>query len=542
MAEIEFNLVDEPWIRVMKNNCSVQECSLLRVLLDSRNYQSLAGELPTQDVAILRLLLAILHTVFYRVNLDGEDDPIEDEDQALERWQMLWEMGHFPENPIREYLKCWRERFWLFHPEHPFYQVSAVEKSSSFPASKLNGEISESNNKLRLFSSRAASYKDGLGFAEAARWLVTLLGFDDAASTKVEIGAGAGWLGQHANVYAVGDNLFETLMLNLVFLRDGDTVWGENVPVWETPVPRAAKKREIPIPDNQAAILTLQSRRVKLIKGDNSNVTGYCATGGDYFGKDRVNKVHCEQMMQWGKKEEGKKKTITLQQYVPQKANADKLMWQDFEATVACSGEYIFGIAAWIRRLYRENIITNRIIHFSSVGVIYDKSGGSITDVVSDYLDFHVSLLKEAGKLWDKLIQDKIALTEKTGKLLGKLAEALFKAAGGKPGSNAQKARGLLASQTYYAAVDIPFRKWLASIDPELGDEEALRAEKDREWRNKALWLAKNQAEEMIEQAGNAAFKGRWVSEGKKEAFYSSSTAYNCFLRDVKNVFTSRTD
>ena len=256
MAEIEFNLVDEPWIRVMKNNCSVQECSLLRVLLDSRNYQSLAGELPTQDVAILRLLLAILHTVFYRVNLDGEDDPIEDEDQALERWQMLWEMGHFPENPIREYLKCWRERFWLFHPEHPFYQVSAVEKSSSFPASKLNGEISESNNKLRLFSSRAASYKDSLGFAEAARWLVTLLGFDDAASTKVEIGAGAGWLGQHANVYAVGDNLFETLMLNLVFLRDGDTVWGENVPVWETPVPRAAKKREIPIPDNQAAILT----------------------------------------------------------------------------------------------------------------------------------------------------------------------------------------------------------------------------------------------------------------------------------------------
>ena len=78
MEQMEFNLLDEPWIRVMTEDCTVVERSLMQVLLNSHQYQRLAGELPTQDVALLRLLLAILQTVFYRVDPEGEDDPIED--------------------------------------------------------------------------------------------------------------------------------------------------------------------------------------------------------------------------------------------------------------------------------------------------------------------------------------------------------------------------------------------------------------------------------------------------------------------------------
>lgn len=536
MSEIEFNLLDEPWIRVMTSNCSVQEYSLLHVLLDSHNYRCLAGELPTQDVAILRLLLAVLHTVFYRVDLDGEDAPVEDEDQALERWQALWEMGHFPEKPIRNYLTYWKDRFWLFHPEHPFYQVPAAEKGSFFFASKLNGELSESSNKLRLFPSRAASYKENLSYAEAARWLITFLGFDDAASTKAEIGAGAGWLGQHANVYAVGNNLFETLMLNLVFLRDGNTIWGENVPIWETPVPKAARKREIPIPDNQAAMLTLQSRRVKLNRGEGSSVTGFYATGGDYFGKGTT--VHCEQMMQWSRN--GKEDTAALAQYDPVKPNPDRQMWQDFEATVTCSGEYTFGIAAWINRLYGEDIITDRTIHFSSVGVTYDSSGGSVTDIVSDHIDFHTSLLNDSERLWIDLIQKEIKRVEDVANLMEKLANNLYVASGGS--LKGHKGRFHYAAQEYYAAIDPPFRRWLASIDPALGSGEALRAEADRKWCEEASKIAKMQAEQMIKQAGTAAFKGHWVTVNqKKKKFFSAPTEYDYFLRNIKNVFSTKT-
>ena len=60
MKEVEFNLLEEPWIRVLCPDCTIQEVSLTRALLHAQEYTDLAGELPTQDVAVLRLLLAVL--------------------------------------------------------------------------------------------------------------------------------------------------------------------------------------------------------------------------------------------------------------------------------------------------------------------------------------------------------------------------------------------------------------------------------------------------------------------------------------------------
>ena len=224
MSEIEFNLLDEPWIRVMTEDCTAQEISLTQALWEGHHYRRLAGELPTQDVAILRLLLAVLHTVFYRMDLDGEDNPIETPGQAVQRWQMLWKAGQFPQEPIRKYLEQWKERFWLFHPEHPFYQTPAASVGTVYTAAKLNGELSESNNKVRLFPVCLGKEKAGLDYAAAARWLIHLNGFDDTSAKPKGKGLpspGAGWLGKLGLIYAEGKTLFETLMLNLALLKDG---------------------------------------------------------------------------------------------------------------------------------------------------------------------------------------------------------------------------------------------------------------------------------------------------------------------------------
>ena len=98
-----FNLLDEPWILVRKKGCEIAEVSLADALLHAHEYDALSGELPTQDIAILRLLLAVLHTVFSRVDADGEEITI-DTDNAVEVWSELWENGRFPEKPIRDYL------------------------------------------------------------------------------------------------------------------------------------------------------------------------------------------------------------------------------------------------------------------------------------------------------------------------------------------------------------------------------------------------------------------------------------------------------
>ncbi len=147
MQEIEFNLLTEPWVRVRRPDNTVQEVSLTDALLHAQEYMDLAGEMPTQDAAMLRLLLAVLFTVFSRVNEVGEPEPLEDEETALERWGALWELKRFPEQPIRDYLEQWKDRFWLFHPERPFWQVPEAKIGSPFKGGKLNGEVFERKQK-----------------------------------------------------------------------------------------------------------------------------------------------------------------------------------------------------------------------------------------------------------------------------------------------------------------------------------------------------------------------------------------------------------
>ena len=112
MKEIEFNLLDEPWIRVLLPDYQVKEVSLTEALLKAHTYVDLAGELPTQDVAVLRLLLAVLLTIFLREDEKGNEAPLEEPDAATDRWKALWNLGAFPEEPIRTYLETWHERFW----------------------------------------------------------------------------------------------------------------------------------------------------------------------------------------------------------------------------------------------------------------------------------------------------------------------------------------------------------------------------------------------------------------------------------------------
>ena len=86
MREKEFNLLEEPWIRVRSPDCAVREVSLTDALLHAHEATDLAGELPAQDAAVLRLLLAVLHTVFARVDEQGIPAPFQSEEDAVARW------------------------------------------------------------------------------------------------------------------------------------------------------------------------------------------------------------------------------------------------------------------------------------------------------------------------------------------------------------------------------------------------------------------------------------------------------------------------
>ena len=128
-----FNLLDEPWISVVYDEKgSTKDVSLQDLFTNAHQYKELAGDTKTQDFAVLRVLLAVLHTVFSRFDVDGnvyeyltiderwnQLEPVDEMDienyvEALyETWEKLWANKIFP-NIVNQYLEKWRDRFYLF--------------------------------------------------------------------------------------------------------------------------------------------------------------------------------------------------------------------------------------------------------------------------------------------------------------------------------------------------------------------------------------------------------------------------------------------
>ena len=103
----------------------------------------------------------------------------------------------------------------------------------------MNGEVVESNNKIQLFSMRSGKEKNELRYDEAARWLIYLQAFDDTAAKKPS--PKLCLVGSIGIITVKGDSLFETLMLNLTLLKDGQELWGEAKPSWERKKPSTQK-------------------------------------------------------------------------------------------------------------------------------------------------------------------------------------------------------------------------------------------------------------------------------------------------------------
>ena len=56
-----FNLLDEPWISVLVNKTGEKkEVSMLEFFRNTSSYHSLAGEMETQNFAVMRFLLSVV--------------------------------------------------------------------------------------------------------------------------------------------------------------------------------------------------------------------------------------------------------------------------------------------------------------------------------------------------------------------------------------------------------------------------------------------------------------------------------------------------
>lgn len=549
----EFNLLEEPWVRVLRPDCTVAEVSLSEALLNAHEYVDLAGEMPTQDAAVLRVLLALLFAIFLRVDVEGREAPINLPREALARWKELWALGHLPERPLHDYFDRWHDRFWLFDPDHPFFQVpdkawkrvtktdkrkgTEIIEDAGTPGdvAKLNGELLESNNKVRLFKTVAGTER--LTYAEAARWVIALMAYDDTAAKATRDlpegqkypSPGAGWLGRLGYIQAQGRTLFETLLLNLTLLQDGVTTWqGETSledaylawPCWELETPRNAERTDIPWPQTPAALYTVQSRRLRLFR-QQGGVVGYLLLGGDFFSKENAFR---EQMTLWREQKQTQKNA--QQVFVPRRHDMAKQFWREFPVAFVAKkedGVHPPGLVGWIAALRRAGALDGKtMVRFRVSAMGYGDKDFFVNDTFRDELGFHATLLDELRQRVRLRVIEEIGLCEQVANAVGVLARNLAEAAGDKNGGGGE------AREVFYFRVDRPFRQWLEGLDPEGDVDVAIDA-----WRKTAREIAFRLGDELAYAVGPVAFVGRVGKNGH----ISTAEALRAFRGRIRKLY-----
>jgi CRISPR system Cascade subunit CasA len=268
----QFDLVTEPWIPCVRQDGTKVFLGLLDTLLTAHDLREIHDESPTITVSLHRLLLAVLHHVF------GPRD--------TKAWAQLWNggAGPFAPAPLRAYFAdpARAGRFDLFHEQHPFLQCVDLPFSQQV-SNKGKPAVKEYLSTIALLMPDRASGNNGTLFdhssddlpqpvtpAHAARLVLSIqqfaLGGRITFLDSKDGSAMAGLLCKGAVLLLEGENLFQTLMLNLVrYSPDAGQPFecsakGDR-PAWDRPPIGLPSVRR---PDGYLDWLTWQARRIRL--------------------------------------------------------------------------------------------------------------------------------------------------------------------------------------------------------------------------------------------------------------------------------------
>ncbi|QMU18110.1 type I-E CRISPR-associated protein Cse1/CasA [Streptomyces pristinaespiralis] len=111
---LPFGLTTQPWIPVLRGDGTQDELSLREVFAQAAGLRRIVGDLPTQEFALVRLMLAVVHDA-----LDGPQD--------IEDWSDLWaDERCFA--PVDAYLDAHRGRFDLLDAQAPLPAPAMVQR------------------------------------------------------------------------------------------------------------------------------------------------------------------------------------------------------------------------------------------------------------------------------------------------------------------------------------------------------------------------------------------------------------------------------
>lgn len=511
-----FSLVDEPWILAVQHDGSTCEVSLREVFARAPQLAGLSGEVPTQVFAITRLLLAVLHRA-----VEGpapEDAP----DEWLEQWQELWDDWPAVVEATGRYLDRWRDRFDLFHPKRPFFQVPGL-RTAKDEASELSKLVFDVPNGEPFLTQRTGRSLARISAAEAARWLVHVHAFDPSGIRSGAVGdprakggkgypIGVGWAGQLGGVMAEGGDLRRTLLLNLVPFRLGDLVIEDaGRPAWEREDPWTSASAE-PRPSGPLDLYTWQARRVRLV-GGRDGVTGVVLCQGDKIVPQNMQWL--EPMSAWRYSDPQTKKAKGEVTYMPQEHRPAQAFWRGLASVLPAvpvapaKGKQQPppkppAVVTWLTHLQSARLDLGRGVRLRAIGAEYGAQNAVVTDLVDDAVDLAWRLLDPVDDRWRAEAVRQVNVTEQGVRDLRDLAANVAVAAGcSSRDTDGTRDR---AAEEAYALIDPLFRGWLTGIT-----RHETTADADAEWRGTLRALLMRLADQIVDAAGPRAVVGRDV-------------------------------
>lgn len=526
MKNPEYNLLDEPWIPVRLLDGTIADVGLLELLRRTTEIADLACELPTQSIAIQRLVLAIAYRV--APPRDAHD------------WARQWDEGA-PTEQMIEYLERWRDRFFLFGGRYPFMQVADLRTAKDV-VSGLEKLIADVPNGEQFFTTRHGCALACIPPSEAARWLVHAQAYDPSGIRSGAVGdsqvkggkgypIGPSWCGHLGLVWLKGKDLDETLVLNLVptdaaQLRgvESSTEWGACS--WEVSEAESAVRGDYSLLDPSGTprdisiprLLTWHSRRVRLV-GNREGVTGVVLAQGDKLAPQQMHRYEPQSLWRYSTPQSKKFKQDV---YMPRKYEAGRALWRNLPGTLPTvttvqgvdkqpKQEFLpSATLSFHYQLDNASIETTypKVMRIQAVGVTYGPQEATFEDIYSDELTLSVAVMRVEHEDLSAEIDRQVRLTEEIARHVGNFAANLVRAAG-ESGDGAGDGARDRAKELFFSAVDTDFRTWLTQVD---GRESARDA--GRRWERSLRQHALDIRAELVRGASSSAIIGRDTSRG----------------------------
>lgn len=526
MKDPEYNLLDEPWIPVRLLDGTIADVGLLELLRRTTDIADLACELPTQSIAIQRLVLAIAYRV--APPCDAHD------------WVRQWDEGA-PTDQMIEYLEQWRNRFYLFGGRFPFMQVADL-RTAKDAVSGLEKLIADVPNGEQFFTTRHGRALACIPPSEAARWLVHAQAYDPSGIRSGAVGdsqvkggkgypIGPSWCGHLGLVWLKGKDLDETLVLNLIpadaaELRgvESSSEWGACS--WEVSETESAVRGDYSLLDPSGTprdisiprLLTWHSRRIRLV-GNREGVTGVVLAQGDKLSPQQMHRYEPQSLWRYSTPQSKKFKQDV---YMPRKFEAGRALWRNLPGTLPTvttvqgvdkqpKQEFLpSATLSFHYQLDNASIETTypKVMRIQAVGVSYGPQEATFEDIYSDELTLSVAVMRVEREDLSAEIDRQVRLTEEIARHVGNLAANLARAAG-ESGEGAGDGARDRAKELFFSAVNTDFRTWLTQVD---GRESARDA--GRRWERSLRQHAMDVQAVLVRGASSAAIIGRDTGRG----------------------------